>query len=109
MKTDRYTIMVGLNDGDTKVQKFSTDRLEKLMCEVCKSYKVSFSMNRMTGGYFHENGQFVNENSIQITLIGGSKEITDEIAKDICAFFNQESVFVVHDKVDSYMIQETLK
>lgn len=29
MKTDRYTIYVGLNDGDTKEQKFATEKLER--------------------------------------------------------------------------------
>ncbi|MCQ2512621.1 MAG: hypothetical protein MJ092_04460 [Lachnospiraceae bacterium] len=109
MKTDRYTIYVGLNDGDTKEQKFATEKLERILYNVCKNYHVSFSVSRLSGGYFHDNGQFVRENSLQITLIGGSQETTDEIAEDVCAFFNQETVLVIHDEVDSYLIRNTLK
>ena len=109
MKTDRYTIYIGLNDGDTKEQKFETDKLEGVLWNVCRNYHVSFSVSRLSGGYFHDNGQFVKENTLQIMLLGGSKETTDEISKDICAFFNQETVLVVHDEVDSYLIRNPLK
>ena len=109
MKTDRYTIYIGLNDGDTKEQKFETDKLEGVLWNVCRNYHVSFSVSRLSGGYFHDNGQFVKENPVQIMLLGGSKETTDEISKDICAFFNQETVLVVHDEVDSYLIRNPLK
>lgn len=96
----------------TEIQK-SRSSLRKswseLLYNVCKNYHVSFSVSRLSGGYFHDNGQFVRENSLQITLIGGSQETTDEIAEDVCAFFNQETVLVIHDEVDSYLIRNTLK
>lgn len=109
MKTDRYTIYVGLNDADTKQQKYETEKFEKVLYLVCKNYQVSFSLAHLAGGYFHDNGQFVAENSLQITLIGGSENVVNEISKDICAFFNQESVLVVHDIVDSFLVRNELK
>lgn len=109
MKTDRYTIYVGLNDGDTKEPRRDLQTLESVLYSVCKNYKVSFSILESEGGYFHANGHFIKEDSIQVILIGSTKEIANEIAIDICAFFNQESVLVVHDVVDSYMVKNVLK
>ena len=109
MKTDRYTIYVGLNDGDSKEQLYSTERFQKLLYMVCKNYKVSFSITTLEGGYFHDDGQFVQEKSLQTVLLGASEEAVDEISKDICAFFNQESVLIVHDEVDSYFVRNALK
>lgn len=109
MKTNRYTIYVGLNDGDTYEQKYETRRFEEVLYFVCKNYKASFSIAHLSGGYFHENGQFVAENSMQITLIGGSEKMVNEISEDICTFFNQESVLVIHDEVDSYLVKNAIK
>ncbi len=108
MKTDRYIIYVGLNDGDSRRQEFETERLKRVLYNVCKNYSVSFSVADMAGGYFLDNGQFIQENSMQISLIGSTREITEEISADICAFFNQESVLIVHDEVDSYLVRNKL-
>ena len=51
----------------------------------------------------------VQEKSLQTVLLGASEEAVDEISKDICAFFNQESVLIVHDEVDSYFVRNALK
>lgn len=109
MKTDRYTIYVGLNDCDSKVQKFDTEKFKRIIEHICQSYDMSYSISPLSGGYFHDNGQFVKEDSFQIVLIGGSTDIANSIAEDACAFFNQESVLVIHDVVDSYLIRNSLR
>ena len=47
------------------------------------------------GGYFHEDGRYTEENTLMLTLMDLPEQVTEEIAKDLCAFFNQESVMVV--------------
>ena len=60
------------------------------------------------GGYFHESGEFTQENTLVLTLIGVEERIVDEIAKDLCAFFHQESVLVTHSAVRSKQIKENI-
>ncbi len=106
--TDKYTIMIGLNDKDTYEQKFSTEKLVHILRIVCKNYRVAFSLTRNEGGYIHENGHFTQENSLALSLIGATQENVDEIAADLCALFHQESVIITKEKVESYYLMESL-
>lgn len=106
--TDKYTIMIGLNDKDTYEQKFSTDTLVNIIRIVCKNYSVAFSLSRNEGGYIHENGHYTQENSLTLSLIGATQENVDEIAADICALFHQESVIISKEKVESYYLMESI-
>lgn len=108
MTVNRHQIIVGLNDSRTKVQEFSTERLQKIVANVCKGYRVGFSVSGLEGGYFHDDGTFVKENSLCLTLIGSDDAMADEIAKDICAFFNQESVLVTRDTVECRFVRDSL-
>lgn len=53
-------------------------------------------MNRISGGYFHEDGTYVEEESLVLTLLDVDEKTIGEISKDLCAFFNQESVMVTY-------------
>ena len=108
MKTDRHQIFVGLNDSRTKEQRFATEQLERIVGNVCKGYRVGFSLSEMHGGYLQDDGTFVAENSLCLTLIGSDDALAEEIAKDICAFFHQESVLVTHDTIDCRFVRESL-
>ena len=105
---DRYQIYVGLNDKDELKQLFSTDQFCRVAKVVCRNYVGAYSMNVIQGGYIHENGDFTEENTIVLTLVDITKEQADEIAKDLCAFFRQESVMVTKDVVSGYMIYNPL-
>lgn len=109
MEVSRYQIMVGLNDAQTRRQEFSTEQFQKILYNVCKGYHVAFSVSGLHGGYFHDDGMFVTENSLCLTLIGPDDRMVDEIAKDICAFFHQESVLVTRDTVECRFVRETLE
>lgn len=56
----------------------------------------------------HENGQYTQEQTLVLTLIDVRKEIIEEIAKDLCVFFHQESVMITEGSVRAYFIKETL-
>ena len=105
---DRYQIYVGLNDKDVLKQLFSTEQFCRIAKLVCRNYVGAYSMNVIQGGYIHQNGDFTEENTIVLTLVDVSKEQVDEIAKDLCTFFRQESVMVNKDVISSYMIHSPL-
>lgn len=102
-------IYVGLNDSVTKTQLFETETYINVLRNVCFGYKMPFSFDVEEGGYIHENGDYTRENSLVLTLIDADKKIVNEIAKDLCAFFHQESVLITESAVRSYYISESLE
>ncbi len=107
-KTRQACIYVGLNDSITHEQIFDTEKYITILKNVCRSYHVAFSMNEVHGGYFHEDGSYVEENTLTITLLNVKEETVREIAKDLCAFFHQESVMVTYTDSEVCFIQEKL-
>lgn len=108
MKTGQATIYIGLNDSVTHEQKFDTEKYTSILKGICKSYKLSFSMDRISGGYFHEDGTYVEENSLALMFLGVDVETVREVAKDLCVFFNQESVMVTYEDVEVEYISESI-
>lgn len=101
-------IYVGLNDAQTHQQKTDTDKYLSILKTVCHAYHVAFSIHTVNGGYFHEDGTYVEENTLVLTLLDQPDDTIKEIAKDLCAFFNQESVLVVNASAESFFISEQL-
>ena len=105
---NKTEIYVGLNDQDTKEQKFDTGKYINILKNVCLSYGVPFSFAVIEGGYIHESGEYTQEKTLVLSLIGVERELIEEIARDLCAFFHQESVLITSGEVESYFISESL-
>jgi len=103
---NKTEIYIGLNDQTTKTQKHETSLYISILKYVCRSYKVPFSFNLIEGGYLHENGEYTQENTLVLTLIGVEERLIGEIAKDLCTFFHQESVLVATGEVSIYSVKE---
>lgn len=101
-------INVGLNDSVTMNQRFGTEKYLVILKKVCQNYRVPFSVQLINGGYFHENGQYTEENTLQLTLNDISDELIREIANDLCMFFHQESVMVSVSESEVYFVKENL-
>lgn len=101
-------IYVGLNDRDTKEQKLETERYVNILKSVCRNYEAAFSFSVQQGGYMHEDGTYTQENSLVLSLIDADKNLIDEIAKDLCVFFHQESVMITKEYVRAYFVREEL-
>lgn len=101
-------IYIGLNDVTTNTQLFENEKYISVLRNVCYAYKVPFSFNVEEGGYIYQNGDYARETSLVLTLIDAEKDVVNEIAKDLCAFFHQESVLVTESRIDSYYVSETL-
>ena len=108
-KVRQTQIYVGLNDSDTYQQKFETEKYVSILKKVCKGYRVAFSMSLINGGYFHDDGTYVEENTLMLTLLDVDEKTVEEIAKDLCAFFHQESVMVSTSEAEVHFVKESLK
>lgn len=98
-------VYVGLNDAVTKQQIFETEKYISVLKNVCLSYGVSYSFSILEGGYIHKNGDVSRETTLLLNLIDIKKETVDAIARDLCAFFHQESVLITEERVHSYYIK----
>ena len=101
-------IYVGLNDAETLKQEHETEKYIRILKNVCFNYQVPFSFSLQQGGYIHENGQYTQETTLVIALIDVPGKTVEEIAKDLCAFFHQESVLITEGSVKAYFVNETL-
>lgn len=102
------TIYIGLNDSVTKTQILETEKYIKILKDVCCAYHTSFSFDVIEGGYIHDSGEYTKENTLQLTLIDVEKKRVEEIAKDLCAFFHQESVLITESTIRSYYVRESI-
>jgi hypothetical protein len=108
-RSRQATIYIGLNDSISKEQKFDTKRYVSLLKNVCQSYHVAFSMSEMTGGYFHDDGTYVEENTLVLMMLDVPDAVVQEIATDLCTFFHQESVMVTYSDADVHFVKETIE
>ena len=74
------------------------------MKEICKKHHVAFSVDLEQGGYYHEDGEYTEENSLVLILIDADAALVQRIAKELCAAFHQESVLVTEDRVSGSFI-----
>ena len=107
-KVMQSTIYVGLNDSETGVQKFSTEKYISILHSVCRNYQVAFSTYQINGGFFHEDGRYTEENTLVLMLMNVQESVVMEIAKDLCTFFHQESVMVTTAPCSIFFVNEKL-
>lgn len=104
-KIVKYTLYVGLNDKDSKIQEISTIDAYKIIVNVCKTSGLDgFTIGEATGFYVHEDGEIVTEKSLRIEILFSSNEVIDAIIKDIKTILNQESVVKQVEEVTSELV-----
>jgi hypothetical protein len=97
-----------LNDSETGVQRFPSEKYLSILKHACKSYKVAFSVQEINGGYFHENGRYTEESTLVPSPMDVPEQTVMELAKDLCAFFHQESVMVTSSPTSVVFVKETI-
>ena len=97
-------IYVGLRDKNTHEQHYDTEKYKEMLKEVCLKYRAPFSVQVMEGGYFHQDGTWVDENSLLITLLGIPRKTVYDIANDVCNLFNQESVIITCTSIIDFTV-----
>ena len=105
VKMTEHRIYIGLNDAETREQRFGTERYLETLKEVCRGYKAAFSVDIEEGGYYHEDGEYTEETSLVLVLIDTDRDKVQRIAKDLCTLFHQESVLVTENVIDGRSIR----
>ena len=96
----RHTLIVGLNDKDTKKQVCNRHTAKKVIMNIVGDCTISDAI----GHYTHEDGSQVNEKSLKVELLFKADNQVIDYAKRIKKEFNQESVALVKDYIESTLI-----
>lgn len=98
---EKFTLYVGLNDKDSKVQEVSTLEAYKIINKLLLSYTDGATIFEADGIYKHEDGTFVIEKTLRIELLFVEKSTVKKIVEEIKKLLNQESVAVQREVVES--------
>ena len=99
-------IYVGLCDRDSHEQIYDTETYKEALKNICRNHKSPFSLQVIEGGYFHNDGSWVDENTLLITLIGTPQMVVYKIAKEVCTAFHQESVMITGNSVLRFNVHD---
>ena len=92
-----YQIFIGCHDSQLRGEFVSEDELKEMVVQFFRRKKMDFSMFSAKGGYLHEDGKFISENSICINIIGSDDLDIIKLVKSLSMFMNQECSLVVKD------------
>lgn len=97
----KYTLYIGLNDKDSKMQEVSTLDAYKIVGALVGDCTIQ----EARGLYTHADGTTVLENTLIVQIIdfSGKMEIAP-IVETIKTTLNQESVAVIREQVNSRLI-----
>ena len=100
----KFTLYLGLNDKDSKVQEINTIEAYKTTQNILKSYVDGATIFEAIGMYTHENGSMVIETTLRIELLFTDIETVKRIVATLKTVFNQESIAVQYQEIESMLL-----
>lgn len=100
----KFTLYLGLNDKETKTQKIGTLEAYKICNNILLNYTEGATVFEANGIYKHEDGSFVVEKTLRIELLFTDLETVEKIVKELKIVFNQESIAVQVEDINSQLM-----
>lgn len=100
----KATMYLGLNDKDTKIQKYDTVEAYKIVTNEVASRFGGGTISAADGIYRHADGTIVIEKTLRIELLFIERPAVVEFANELKRMFNQESVAIQWESVNSELI-----
>jgi hypothetical protein len=100
----KFTLYLGLNDKDSKIQKIDTIEAYKVVTNILMKYTSGATIYSAHGIYKHEDGSFVIENTLRIELLFVEKSTVLELIDILKHVFNQESIALQVENINSELI-----
>lgn len=95
-----YQIFIGCIDNQARDKEIvSEDELKEIVSTFFEKNKIDFSIFTAKGGYLHNDGWFVTENTLCISIVGSSDLAIIKLAKSLSMYMNQEYSLVVKKDV----------
>lgn len=85
----KYTIYLGLNDKDTKVQEISTLEAYKIVSNLISADFDGGTIFEAKGIYKHDDGTIVTETTLRIELLFAEELQVKEFVETLKKLFNQ--------------------
>lgn len=101
---EKFTLYLGLNDKDTKTQKIDILEAYKIVNNILLKYTDGATIFQANGIYKHEDGTVIIEQTLRIELLFVDKNTVKNIVDLLKITFNQESIIVQTQKVDSELL-----
>lgn len=99
----KFTLYLGLNDKDTKVQQISTLEAYKIVSNLISADFGGGTIFEAKGIYKHEDGTIVTETTLRIELLFAEEIQVKELVCTMKKLFNQESVAVQQEVINSQL------
>lgn len=96
----RHTLLIGLNDKDTKKQVITNPMAKQIIMGICGDCTISDAEGR----YTHEDGTEVTEKSIRVELLFKADNQVVSYARKLKEKLNQESIVMTKDYIESILI-----
>lgn len=101
---EKFTLYLGLNDKDTKKQEVKTEDAYKVVSTLIAHDFGGGTIYEARGVYTHEDGQTVEEKTLRIELLFTTLEKVRALVATLKKAFNQESVAVQREEINSFLI-----
>lgn len=98
---EKWTLYLGLNDKDTKIQKIATVEAYKVAMNILSQFVEGATIFEANGMYTHENGTLTIEKTLRIELLFTDEETVKKIVTMLKTVFNQESIAVQKEVINS--------
>ena len=100
----KYTLYIGCNDKDRKVQVIPSEGIRSIITQTCMAAGLDgFTLSNASGVYKHDDGSLVIESTYRLEILFASDAVIRKICDDLKKLLNQESIAVQVDKVNSYL------
>lgn len=94
-----FQIYIGCQDPQLNNEVVSVDELREMVAQFFRRKELGFSMYYTKGGFLHEDGRFVSEDSLCINIIGAYDLDIIRLAKSLSMYMNQECSLVVKNSI----------
>ena len=97
----KFTLYIGLNDKDTKVQVISTIEAYKVVSNIIAKDFGGGTIFEAQGIYKHDDGKIVFEKTLRIEILFAEEPQIKALVAELKKIFNQESIAVQVEDINS--------
>ena len=100
----KYTLYIGLNDKDTKLQNIDTFEASKIVQNILTDKTGGGTIFNATGVYKHDDGTVIIENTLRVEIVAAAVDAVRAAIEIIKTALNQESIILQTEKIQSVFI-----
>lgn len=99
IKGIKYEIYIGIKDKDSYEEILSVEDFKNILCEICTTKEINFSLLTQVGGYKHSKG-YTTETSLRIIIIGIDEREVELLSKRLKKKINTDAVLITKSEID---------